>query len=689
MFGLRIALRETRQPKGKDPSDEKFLVRVKYLDGHEGDFPISKADTFAVLASAVGPANLVFLRYVDGKYEYLYESESVYSFLLRWKREEDQWPTIVAPFYFSQTPAPQDVLNARAIDPNKCAVVSVKRPDNDERLVKITFRTTARELARHLSVTRCIGLFSATLTADATRFADYELLDQNCNIMMLLSAWASTGIENKVIVYPLVRFCGFVDDDDGEPCNADEDEYVSGSDYDEDEDEDSAALCYGCGRPGAYGAHTGGAKDAHAAVPRSGDSSGLVNASAALTLDEEISDVPHPLSAHENSTLVEDPGGSDSGDCADAPPLPTFEELIAREEAAGEEVLLPPPPDPVYELNVNPWQILNFAAEVVPEQVIRGLEQYYKQYGNINRRATVDQTVRALIQEVIRLAGKEPQLRLQDITEESMYAALLCETAADRDLLQLDVPLLACIAVCSVTDADSARYFHTVAARYRKALPGTRLRLQLDGDENAPTTEARALVEILEPVRMVVSVSEDPSLDAPAPSAREPLVSSLTAKFEGGSPVSPAHAALPTSAILLADKVAAVTEVPFDISHALVCKGLLVEGLDSGRVVVTVIDNNYSRRRWVTRPATSLTYLLHFLALAVLCEAKQLRDLLLTADRANGGEISAHFDECQVEHKKMLEELRLRRERREIEYLREEEEERRHPPVPDGKIEIP
>jgi hypothetical protein len=396
--------------------------------------------------------------------------------------------------------------------------------------------------------------------------------------------------------------------------------------------------------------------------------------------------------------------------------LPTIEELSLRgDEPAAAEVCGVMPSDPVYEVSADPTEIAKLATKGAIGPVMYGLQQFRLGYVRAHRDASVEQTVHAFITETIRLAGKQDELRLRRISEEDIYAALLLGEEADaqqqRDLVQLDVPLLACTAVSNVLAPSRVEFLRERAAHSLDDLPAARGKLKAGQREYLPaaSAEARVLGEMFNPVHMVLSVSEQAALDTPAPAPRPAsVVAAMRAKFErmalGSSPSVPPlntheldvpppsergeRPALPANAIAFADKLTAVQEVPADIKRDLVAKGLLVEGKWSSRIVLTVRGGNYHLRRWITRPATSLTEVLHYIVLAVLCPGKELRVLLLEADRANGGEVSVHFDECKEGYKLVLERLEVLGERARIADEMEQEENRKYPPVFDGKIEI-
>jgi hypothetical protein len=671
MSWLNFALRDSRLPKPRDDSNDELIVEVRYLDGFQEVIPITKEYTFRRLAFHIGPSNLMLFRDMGGYLEEIRERGRMCDALDIWKRDGQASAVIVVPFYQSQRPAKRDLLSAKHIDKTNYLCVAAQRTDCDENLVYVNLDTTVGMLARHLCKTRCIGLFTAVRDVDNKHFTHYKLLPQDCNISETILALANAGEVEKEIVYPLIRFGGF-EDDDGEPsnvdiCESDEEGYA-------DEGSDSGEGEESSGEESVSAAKA----NTDAQLPAEDPTV------AADTLGRPDCSVTAQLPAASRRVVSED-------DRAGSANPVDFDDIEAVTRVSA----------PVRELCVTAAEIARFAADILDGDVLCILSKTWDVC--LKSGATVEHTVHAFITEAIRLAGKEDQLRLRRISKEEIYAALLlgeADAQQQRDLVQLDVPLLACTAVSEVLSEADARYFSSRGATVRKILPEIRERLRPGerGDVAAAEAECWPLMEKFLPVRLVLSVSEQVELISPAPDQPICSVSAMRHKSEPvtDSPIQEASRplvrlspiTLSPKAVLFADRVAAVGEVPAEIGTELVVKGLLVEGIETSSILLTVKDNNYPSQRWFTRPATSLTEVLHYIVLAVLCPGSQLRDLLLEADRANGGDVSAHFDECKEGYKQILEGYRINNQRAWAAYEQELEEERKYPPVFDGKVEI-
>jgi hypothetical protein len=573
MAFLHYALRGGREPKPPDESEVEFAVAFSFLDGGEEHVQIPKNYTFRLLAGAIGPSNLVLFRFSDEQYEEIPGKWNVWDTLEQWKREGGMDPLIVVPIYHNSTPVKRDVLSARYIYRQFHMVLRIVRPDLVTVGVRLNWNTTADELARHLCVTKCVGLFSAVNETDTNRLVDYELLPRNCNIF----EWATGKEKERRIILPLVEFGGF-HDDDGEPSNMAYDPKAEEAHASEDEPDDETAAA--CGTPDAGEAPLSQPTQKGPECKASGEPDAYPFEYLALKEQAEI-------------------------------------EATAPEDLAGAttDVVVP-----IYKLAGPPSVVAALAERLLSSIQLHTLFVAWTEPG-----LTLAEKLQACMRVLIQIAGKEGQLRLQNITEESMYAALLCETAADRDLLQLDVPLLACTAVCGVPGEELVQIITQSADRNRVRLPALRKELKAGerGNSSIANKEARVLYPYFQSVQLVLSVPDQPE----------------TASLRENAPVY-----APLATMLLADRVVAVGEVRNPHSGGFRMKGLAIESESAARIVLAMQNSYYRTRRWITPPSTNAFELVRYIALAVMYTGEQLREMLLEMDRANGGAVSAHHD---------------------------------------------
>jgi hypothetical protein len=234
MAWLQLALKGARSKNDFNLYEQKFLVRVQHLDGSHGDVPISVNDTFGTLASAIGPARLMLFRRKGTTLCEIRERGYVYDALLKWQREGDSDPHIVAPKYGS-CPARSKAPRKASAKQAQHTLTTVIQAGWDSFRVKTNFEASADQIVRRICPFACLGLFSARRKGETSQYFHFELLPRDACISKLVQEWKLGGQTDKVLLIPLTQYIDF--DEDGGSATEDSeysDYHYADSEYDDE-----------------------------------------------------------------------------------------------------------------------------------------------------------------------------------------------------------------------------------------------------------------------------------------------------------------------------------------------------------------------------------------------------------------------------------------------------------------------
>jgi hypothetical protein len=580
---------------------------------------------------------------------------SVYDTCNKWKKGGEWNRVICLPLNESDLERWHPAVSA--VGSTKMVPVAVYLADGSQEIEQVTMDTTVAELAAQLCPTYNVGMFEVKRTVGpptCDQFSEFRLLPRKQTVVMLCAQmhFQKRGTELFLPIRP----------SHGENVGKKE----SGA----------CALETGAG--------AGSDQEEGSAASRT-LTKGLISLPQNAP-HSSTADVPSDKDTAFKDTAA---GGAYDPVRSTAPPVAPADLSGGSRYTFGGAI-------PLYEVEVNSDSLCRAASNLVGPLAFAKLVTLWEL--ETPPGTSLQQKLHGLIHAVLGAAGKAEKWEMKTITADYLKQALKCEREDEGLEMVADAELLACTAVCGGEcsplmeemlreDAVEAR---AELDEHRRELKSV---LDTEDEEHVAKNVGKKEVEVIRldyyKVTLMYQAVETtdyvqheraPELGqghTPLPGAASaathniqqararapyPPLSPSSAPTEVGPSVRGTAAAKCSPTLMsFADKLVAVGDL---VGRLEAHKGLFVQrtvpgGAPTARVMLFHVSSFYKDIRWMTPPTASGRDLVAYAVLAVLLPGPALRDLLLEADRARSGAVSAHYQQKQAADQEMYARLQV------------------------------